>query len=77
MKIKPESWAATARSYLLLGLALSTWSLRPPTEPETQMIVSLLRDLCLHEPGRRPSTARAATCCDLAAAACCPAVLPV
>ena len=73
MKTNRLQWLATAGRYLVLGMALSSWSSRPPTPYEIQEIISRLREWFPHPQGGQ-SAASGATCCRPAAALCCPTV---
>jgi hypothetical protein len=73
MKTNRLQWLATVARYLGLGMALSSWSSRPPTSQEIQEVTSRLRELFPHARGER-SAALSATCCSPTVTLCCPTV---
>ena len=73
MKTNRIQWIASAARYLALGMALGSWSSRPPTSQEIQEITSRLRELFPHALGRRLAASATTGCCPTATL-CCPGV---
>jgi hypothetical protein len=73
MKTNRPQWLATTARYLGLGMALSSWSSRPPTPHEIQEITTRLRELFSHKRSER-SAALGAPCCSPTVILCCPTV---
>jgi hypothetical protein len=73
MKTNRLQLIATAKRYLVLGMALGSWSSRPPTPHEIQEITSRLREMFARARGGQ-SAAAGATGCRPAVTLCCPTV---